>query len=329
MAVTASCHIDKISIVCDSFPELWIDIPSRDGVVESHGISKFPYSYYAKISGGVFIQVADPVAQIRDYRIEYNPADVSEEVVDWFLTRSWNKKVTRCDVAIDYHGEDLLKNYSAVGPHTARASLVYSDRGGRLETVYFGKRSSGDQYRIYDKALQMGEEGKWWRLEREWRPSSNDVDEVLPDDLFDSIYLKKRPWEDSSLSAQQSAMLYYLMNCEGAESKVHANTRAKYRKMMIENGEELKPTVRNVYKKHLNGMRSYIEYLFHENGIQYWQNWRDKEKRLKRAHECWQAFLNRHRVWEFGKDGKTTEKILQFDRELPMFPQDSRVNRME
>lgn len=113
-----------------------------------------------------------PSRQVPNLRIEFNPNKFNPTGTLWYLLLPMlkNKRLTRIDYAIDYCQDMSAFQWTT---ETPRATNIFYSPSGAVETVYLGKRTSSDQYRIYDKAKEQCIEvtEPWWRIEHEFKLS--------------------------------------------------------------------------------------------------------------------------------------------------------------
>ena len=113
-------------------------------------------------------------------RIDFNPNKISQFLAgsmknfihDLFLEPHFSRADIACDI-IDVP-DDFITQYRVVDPVSFKP--IYG-RSGKLETAYWGSRSSERQIRMYNKKLEQERKRKivpkeidtWWRLELQLR----------------------------------------------------------------------------------------------------------------------------------------------------------------
>lgn len=113
-------------------------------------------------------------------RIDFNPSKINEFLTssmknfihDLFLEPHFSRADIACDI-IDVP-DDFITQYQVVDPVSFMP--IYG-RSGKLETAYWGSRSSERQIRMYNKKLEQETKRKvvpkevetWWRLELQLR----------------------------------------------------------------------------------------------------------------------------------------------------------------
>jgi len=113
-------------------------------------------------------------------RIDFNPNKINKYVAtsmknfihDLFLDPHFSRADIACDI-IDVP-DDFITQYTVVDPVSYRP---YYGRSGKLESAYWGSRSSERQIRMYNKKLEQqvkrkivpSEISTWWRIELQLR----------------------------------------------------------------------------------------------------------------------------------------------------------------
>lgn len=113
-------------------------------------------------------------------RIDFNPNKISQYlsgsmknfIHDLFLTPHFSRADIACDI-IDVP-DDFITQYRVIDPVSFKP--IYG-RSGKLESAYWGSRSSERQIRMYNKKLEQQNKKKiipkeietWWRLELQLR----------------------------------------------------------------------------------------------------------------------------------------------------------------
>jgi len=117
-------------------------------------------------------------------------------------------------------------------------SSEHKGRTGKIETMYFGSRTSDVYYRIYDKKLELKEQQDiviedpiLWRYEVELKNADNIeklVDFKLP--IFDDKRIIQ--YDVDSLPVTDNLMVTGILAKPQLMDKLSKNTRTKYRKIM-------------------------------------------------------------------------------------------------
>lgn len=174
-------------------------------------------------------------------RIDFNPNKINQ-----FLTSSLknfihdlflNPHFSRADIACDILNvpDDFIMQYRLVDPVSFKP--IYG-RSGKLETAYWGSRSSERQIRMYNKKLEQETKRKivpeeidtWWRLELQLRrgKASNWHNMVLESlDSFSSPH-----YLPLDIKATERIMLKGLFYDHSEWSSLAKNTKKKYRDLL-------------------------------------------------------------------------------------------------
>lgn len=192
-------------------------------------------------------------------RIDFNPNHGMEtEAGRWLLAnviaKLPEKHFSRCDIAFDIFNHAEIENYQ-LWQFGIKKKYFYG-RGGNLETIYFGSRSSERQIRLYNKKVELEKRhGKivnlnsLWRLELQLRGSKieNYVNEVK--EMLEHFYMPD--WENE-VTLEKKMKLYALMHEPKFYSEATKKSKERYRKMI----KEAKPK---------NGLTKKLVHCFIEN----------------------------------------------------------------
>jgi len=167
--------IDKLTLLADfRNPERDINsLQKHNDFMDTIPCHARHYEYQIRTASDLFIQLAlNPSRIVPNLRIEFNPNKFDYRGSLWhrLLPMLKNKRLTRIDYAIDYQQD--LSEYSWT-TEKARSGNIFFGEKGETETIYLGKRTSPDQYRIYDKAKEQGEcalaaTSPHWRIEQQF-----------------------------------------------------------------------------------------------------------------------------------------------------------------
>jgi len=166
-----SPSVDRLTIVGDFFEyetnlsKLSEHMDWMDTVQAAH-----PYRWTVRTASDLFVQVAEPNSLVPNCRIDFNPNNFDPQGSLWHdllrKLRPSSRRLTRVDYAIDYQEDLSLWSFET---SKARKRNVYYSEDHKPETIYLGTNKSKDQYRIYDKAKEQGQDGIWWRIEHQLR----------------------------------------------------------------------------------------------------------------------------------------------------------------
>lgn len=207
-----------------------------------------------------------------EIRVEFNPNELNDEEMEFvqfiFLDNMRNKDFSRIDLAFDLEMD--LSDYLVMSDKSIKKTIFYG-RTDNPETKYFGVRDSERYIRIYDKKKQLSEVKRkdvsakhFWRVEFELKHNMTNTWNKCFDDL--SII---KPKYLSVNDFEEQAKLYYLINEQSAWSKLHRNTRYKYKKRLKElsdlNITELfKQELDKEYDKLSDQLANYIAISHHD-----------------------------------------------------------------
>lgn len=260
--------IDRLSIVADDAG--MDELVNSSLIVQNRRLAAHPYRYQWDIVGGGLLQYAMGT-NVPAWRIDVNPnkSTAWEEL----LAGLKYPRVTRIDIAVDYYGYDL----SGVEwlTEVPMKRNWWTGRDGKLETLYIGSPRSELRYRIYDKRKEREQDEEmaaapdareggtrepggcptrtgaapdcspWWRVEAQIRYGEYvrywaDPFEGLQG--FVGVRTDGMRWEDE-------ATVLYLRTVPGAWGRLSKNARTKWRKIFREQGEELRPSPSEVFKR--------------------------------------------------------------------------------
>lgn len=179
-------------------------------------------------------------------RIDFNPNKINEFISgsmknfihDLFLEPHFSRADIACDM-IDVP-DDFITQYRVVDPVSFKP--IYG-RSGKLETAYWGSRSSERQIRMYNKKLEQETKRKivpkeietWWRLELQLRrgKATNWHNMVL--DSLDSF--ASPHYLPIDLKVTDRMMITALTTDHGYWGQIHRNSKYKYRKLLKEESQ--------------------------------------------------------------------------------------------
>lgn len=204
----------------------------------------------------------------RNFRMEYNPNNVTAEQKDWLKVNLINKlddiAFSRCDLATDINVD--LSSFKIEMPKSVKSNLWFSP-SGKLETLYKGSPSSQHRLRMYDKNAEradknkVGKEGDWWRVEHQIRGDKRVNALIMSDfDAFQGIRIIDYDFTEFSGSVTEEKLLRYFLLTDDF-SGLSKNTIAKYRKMIKElSGIDVVPKFQEEIKKELPKLKGEFEF---------------------------------------------------------------------
>jgi len=173
-------------------------------------------------------------------RLDFNPNKIQKflqvSLKDFVKLVFKNPHFSRADIACDILNveNDYINQYRIADPISFRP---YYGQGGKLETAYWGARSSERQVRLYNKFLEQTKKKEiipeeietWWRLEMQLRrDKASDWVEVAYGTL-DSFYSPH--FIPKTFSFTEKATLVGLLSDNNLWSEASDKTRKKYRKL--------------------------------------------------------------------------------------------------
>lgn len=176
-------------------------------------------------------------------RIDFNPNRLGNFLEDdlkaFFKKLLINPHFSRADVACDLINipDELISQYTIVAPVK---SVLYHDKVGKLETAYWGSRSSERQVRLYNKYVEQSRKGQiiqeeiktWWRLEMQLRrdKASNWIN-IVRETLSE---FKSPLFFPTDMKVTDKIMLTGLLSDESLWAELSKNSRTKYKKLLNE-----------------------------------------------------------------------------------------------
>ena len=204
----------------------------------------------------------------RNFRMEYNPNNVTLEQKEWLKVNLINKiddiGFSRCDLATDLNID--LSAFKIEMPKAVKSNLWLSP-SGKIETLYKGSPSSQHRIRMYDKNVERadkskaGNEGEWWRVEHQIRGDKRVNGLLLSDfDAFQGIRIIDYDFTEFRGSVTEEKLLRYFLLTDDFNG-LSKNTIAKYRKMIKElNGIDVVPLFQKQIKKELPKLKGEFEF---------------------------------------------------------------------
>lgn len=174
-------------------------------------------------------------------RIDFNPNKISQFLAgsmknfihDLFLEPHFSRADIACDI-IDVP-DDFITQYRVVDPVSFKP--IYG-RSGKLETAYWGSRSSERQIRMYNKKLEQERKRKivpkeiktWWRLELQLRRGKATDWHAMVQESLDSF--ASPHFLPMDTKATDRIMLAGLLTDQNFWSLLSRNSKYKYRELL-------------------------------------------------------------------------------------------------
>lgn len=174
-------------------------------------------------------------------RIDFNPNKISTFLADsmksfihdLFLEPHFSRADIACDI-IDVP-DDFITQYRMVDPVSFKP--IYG-RSGKLETAYWGSRSSERQVRLYNKKLEQEAKRQvvpkeietWWRLELQLRRGKATDWHAMVKESLDSFASPHYLPEDVKVTDRM--MITALITEHSYWGQIHRNSKYKYRELL-------------------------------------------------------------------------------------------------
>ena len=196
---------------------------------------------------GLFIATTRSGDSVPQYRLS------TEEPVEALLNSASlfvPTGIYRLDIALDYDADLSGCEFAVKG---AQYRTEY--RSGRLQSVYFGKRTSERFFRVYDRAARGKRGDTGWRVELEWKPKKDHYE--LPETLFDALDVRYYP-PRGKLKVRDEAMLFYLSHHPDAERSLSYGTRQNIKLLREQHSVQLSPSPSTLYRSVRAGIQADI-----------------------------------------------------------------------
>lgn len=203
-------------------------------------------------------------------RIDFNPNKISEFLIDGvekFIHKLFiHPHFSRADIACDIVNvpDSLITQYVLLEPVSCRK---FHDKKGKLETVYWGSRSSEKQIRMYNKKVERKSKGKvlpdnvdtWWRLEFQLRRDKATNWKSILDSTLDNFSSPMYIPED--IKSIDRVIIYGLLSEVENWSILSRPTRYKYRNMIqsFSASNELTLILRDTFDVSFDDLRNELD----------------------------------------------------------------------
>lgn len=201
-------------------------------IIDKRVRANYPYEWRYILVGGGVLEIGELEEQ-SNIRLDFNPNSVKldrhREQLERLISCMKYVKPTRIDIAIDIKNIDL--NDYIVIDNMSRKNNRYYDGKNRLETYYLGARNSDFTIRMYDKALEQGKDGDWWRIEAQLRREfAENYKNINPFESF--VLVEKKSNLDHIKGFSQKMIVKHLLNEPDDLMLASDNTRYKYKKIL-------------------------------------------------------------------------------------------------
>lgn len=204
--------IDRITLMADLSVESWekhffewLRLPFVE--VSGSGLQVLDYSNcdvddfgnpHEHVSPEQVAYIEMPKYQSNKVRIDFNPNhSMNSEGGLWLrelLNKLPKKHFSRADIAIDILNAPEIKNYQVW--KFGCSQRIFMNRNREMETIYWGKSSSQQQIRLYNKKVEQEKRhGKivnlkaWWRLEMQLRGDKVEEYPTLVAKMLEHFYV--------------------------------------------------------------------------------------------------------------------------------------------
>lgn len=220
--------IDRVTIVGQlKKPVKFLNRWQSNTDVGEMKIAKFPYRHMWQSVANYIVQQKDPDADVPMIRIEFNPNTLCySQSFFQIICNLYDQRVTRLDFAADYPFSLKDYKFSTLVPKKSRS---FYSRSGDLETHYIGHRSSGSEYRIYDKQKESKLNHTFWRIEHEKHfGKDEDWRDFVP---FSDLQCYGGDYS-SIANLSDRAMLFYLAANPSAWGELHHKKKKRLRDLI-------------------------------------------------------------------------------------------------
>ena len=237
-------------------------------VIERRCKTQYPFDWQYNLVGGGVLQIGSLQDQ-SNIRIDFNPNNSKgryKEQIKQFIGCMKYVKPTRIDVAIDLQEFDM-NDYTIIDD-LSRKTNSWNSGSGRLETHYIGAPTSDLRLRIYDKALEQGEKGDWWRIEAQMRREFAERYDLF--NPFENITLVKKEQNLSHIeNFKEKIFLDHLLKNPDDLSRLAKNTRTKYKKILkdLAQSDSISKDFNYIYDDYKNIITNTLEEYIQESYI--------------------------------------------------------------
>lgn len=203
-------------------------------------------------------------------RIDFNPNKIGEFlkgsmkqfIHDLFLDAHFS----RADIACDILGvpDDFISQYRIVDPVSFKP--IYG-RSGKLETAYWGSRSSERQVRMYNKKLEQERKKQivpkeidtWWRLEMQLRRGKATDWHAMVQESLDSF--SSPHFMPINTSVADKMMVTALIAEPNYWGQINRKTKYKYRNLLKQESQndELTNHLRETFKESADDLKRELD----------------------------------------------------------------------
>lgn len=265
-------YFDKITVVGNLYKEAESTLQHLINTVESR-IEGFPTmsAVRGKIYGTwvhfEYDEMKGKAFKKGNFRLEYNPRkmplELQQQMISTFKPMLHDVHFTRLDLAFDC--DEDLGAYSHEHKNPMKRAEYYG-LGGKLESLYYGVRTSNIYSRTYDKKQQLLDienveipEPVLWRYEVEMK-NRKFIDSMIDCDFPVFERVRFIQYDTSVLTGNDRVMVQALVDHPALINEVSKNSRTKYRKIIRGlGGNDVTPIFAGALKKELPQLKRQLE----------------------------------------------------------------------
>lgn len=224
--------VDRLTIVGNKIDYKLQKVLIDSLLVKGRYRAQYPYDWRYELVGGGVLEIGSLYNQ-SDIRLDFNPNKVKTEehrnMIKELISTMKNVRITRVDPALDLKGIDI-NDYAIIDSLSRKYNAWYSGVG-RLETYYIGATTSDLRIRIYDKALEQGKKGNWWRIESQLRREYAENYSLF--NPFVNIVLIRKDVDLSHINSfKERVFIRYLLENQNDLFRLSKPTRLRYKKIL-------------------------------------------------------------------------------------------------
>lgn len=257
--------VDRLTIVGNKIDYKLQNVLASSLLVNGKRRTQYPYDWSFELVGGGILEIGSLENQ-SDIRLDFNPNSIKTEehknMIKELISTMKNVRITRVDPALDLRGVDV--NDYAIIDSLSRKYNSWHSGTGRLETYYIGATTSDIRIRIYDKALEQGEKGDWWRIECQLRREYAENYSLF--NPFEGVTLVKKDVDLSHIkNFKEKVFIRYLLENTDDICRLSKNSRTKYKKILqdLAGSDSTEIDLLGIYEAYKNSIdktiRDYIE----------------------------------------------------------------------
>lgn len=267
--------VDRLTLVGNKIDSKLQKVISSSLLLKGRTRAKHPYDWQFELVGGGLLQVGSLKNQ-SDIRLDFNPNSLETEehksMIKELISTMKNVRITRVDPALDLRGIDI-NDYTIIDSLSRKYEKIHTGTG-RVETHYVGARTSNFRIRIYDKALEQGQEGDWWRIEAQLRREYAENYSLF--NPFEHITLVKKDAHLSHIkNFKEKVFIKYLLENPDDLFMLSKPTRLRYKKILqdLAGSDSTEINFLGVYEAYKNiidkTINEYIEVSMSNNVIMF------------------------------------------------------------